>query len=41
MVKGSYFGEIEIVLKTNREFEAQCESETGKFYYLNRNVTCL
>ena len=38
MVKGSYFGELEIVLKQNRLFEAQCETKEARFYYINRNV---
>jgi len=38
MVKGSYFGEIEIIKKMDRAFTVVCKEKKMKFYYLNRNV---
>ena len=41
MVKGSFFGEIEIIQKINREFSVVCKLKTNKFYYINRYVKYL
>lgn len=32
MIPGSYFGEIEIIFRSKREFTVTCESETELFY---------
>ena len=37
MVAGSYFGEIEILFREKRNFDAVCENEC-EFYYLSRYV---